>query len=524
MTELKITDEEIHRNCSVASFNTPLSLDLRPYQVAVVERVSDEKAKGNRRILLVCPTGTGKTVIAGRIAKEVSDDGGGLLFLVHRRELVQQSSNKLRAIGVDHGIIQAGMPSRPQARVQIASIATLHARAVRREVMPLPPADLVIVDEAHHARSRTWETLLDAYPNAVIIGLTATPCRGDGRGLGNVFDVIVQCPPISELTASGYLVPARFYAPAIPDLKGVKTVRGDYAEGELAARMDGLTGGIVEHWLKLAERRRTVVFATSVGHSVSLRDEFRAVGVMAEHIDGGTPADERDDILRRLGSGEVEVVCNCMVLTEGWDRPEVSCAILARPTRQLGLFHQMVGRVLRPYPGKTDALVLDHSGAVFEHGFIDDPIEWSLNVDSRAVNVAQRSRSAGGLERLVTCPECKAVRMSGQPCSACGWRPRPRAKEVEVEDGDLHAVTRQGVKATQPTAAEKARFFTDLKYIASEHGYKSGWAAHKYKEKFGVWPVNRYALPTIPEPATRAWVQSRMIAYAKAREAERRRA
>jgi superfamily II DNA or RNA helicase len=406
---------------------------LRPYQVDVIQRIDAEIEAGGRRVLLVAPTGAGKTVIAADIIDKTVQAGGRVIFVAHRRELIVQASTKLHAVGIDHGIVQAGFPTRPAARVQVASIQTLHARAVRSTRLELPQADLVVLDEAHHARARTYREIVQAYPDAVLLGMTATPCRSDGRGLGNVFDVIVECPPVAELIAGGWLVPTKVYAPTRPDLKGVKVARGDYVESELAARMDQhqFVGDVVAHWLSLAGRRRTVVFATGVAHSVHIRDQFRAAGVWAEHVDGSTPIAERDVVLAKLASGPVELVCNAMVLTEGWDSPEVACLVLARPTKSVALYRQMVGRVLRPAPGKDHALILDHAGAVFQHGFVDEPIAWSLREDRRAENRTQTARSEHRAPALSTCPECHAVRIGGNACSSCGWRPQPKAAPVD---------------------------------------------------------------------------------------------
>jgi superfamily II DNA or RNA helicase len=280
-----------------------------------------------------------------------------------------------------------------------------------------------------------------------------------------------------------------------------------------------LVGDIVTHWLRLAQRRKTVVFASGVAHSVHLRDEFRRAGVMAEHLDGATPSEEREGILKRLSRGEVEVVCNCMVLTEGWDSPAVSCVVLARPTKNMGLFRQMVGRVLRPAEGKVDALVLDHAGAIFQHGFVEEPITWTLDQDRRAENPVHASRGQGRMRALTTCPECLAVRMQGSPCSVCGWRPRAKAQPVEVADGELaridHALRARNHEWSYD---EKAAFHRQLLWIARERGYQDGWAAHKFKEKFRCWPEDRSPEPESPEPAVRSWVRSRMIAYAKAKQ------
>ena len=348
------------------------------------------------------------------------------MFLAHRREIIQQTSAKLIANGIAHGIIMAGVDPRPMANVQVASIDTLRVRALNSSAMPMPLANLVILDEAHHARAETYRRVVEAYPNAVILGLTATPCRGDGRGLGNIFETIIECPQVAELIEQGYLVKTRVYAPTNPDLKGVRVQAGDYVESQLADRMDRpkLIGDIVTHWHQYGERRRTVCFAVNVAHSIHLRDEFIRSGVRAEHIDGGTPKTERDASLARLASGEIEIVTNCMVLTEGWDMPEAGCCILARPTKQMGLYRQMVGRVLRPADGKLDAVIIDHSGAVYRHGLPEDHVEWTLAVDRRAVNPAQVKRDSGEAPKLHECPSCKAV-MVAPPCGACGWQPQP---------------------------------------------------------------------------------------------------
>jgi DNA repair protein RadD len=329
-----------------------MSETLRGYQVDVIADVEREIEAGNRRILLVMPTGGGKTIVAGEIIQHYVRRYRPVLVLAHRLEILTQTSTKLHVRNIAHGIIKAGFSPRPMERVQLASVQTLWVRAMRSEAMRLPLADLVIIDEAHHATAHTWRKLIEAYPDAVLIGLTATPCRGDGRGLGGIFTGMIECPQVGELIAQGYLVKTRVYAPIDPDLTGVRTVAGDYVESQLADRMDvaKLVGDIVVHWHKFGERRKTVAFAVNVAHSLHLRDEFVRSGVRCEHLDGETEKDERDAILARLASGETELVSNCSVLTEGWDLPAVGCAILARPTKKMGLYRQMIGRVLRPPP------------------------------------------------------------------------------------------------------------------------------------------------------------------------------
>ncbi len=382
---------------------------LHPFQERVVTETEAALASGDK-VILVAPTGSGKTVMGAAIAKHAAEQHRGVLFLAHRREIIVQTSRKLRAYGVRHGVIIAGADDRlrPMECVQVASVATLWSRGMRSDAMPMPAADLIIVDECHHAPAHTYSKIIEHYPDAKLLGLTATPCRGDGRGLGGHFTKIVEAPQTADLIVEGHLVRSRVYAPVRPNLQGVHTRHGDYVEVELAGRMDvpKLVGDLVSHWLKFGERRRTVVFAVNVAHSLHICTEFQSCGIRAEHLDGGTKLDEREAILARLASGETEVVTNCMVLTEGWDCPEVGCCVLARPTKKMGLFRQMVGRVLRPAEGKADAIVLDHSGAVYCHGLPEDPVVWTLDPDQLAVSPEHAKRSERSVTALIECTQC----------------------------------------------------------------------------------------------------------------------
>ena len=293
------------------------------------------------------------------------------------------------------------------------------------------------------------------------------------------------------------------------------------SRSQLAERMDRpkLIGDICTHWHKYGERRKTVAFAVSVSHSIHLRDEFIKSGVRAEHIDGSTPKPERDASLARLASGEIELISNCMVLTEGWDMPEVACCILARPTRKMGLFRQMIGRILRPAPGKVDAIVLDHSGAVFRHGFVEDPVEWTLDPDRHAESPAHTKRCEAYGSRLLECTQCGAIRVGGEPCPSCGFLPQRPPKPVVYADGELAEVARnRTTTANVYDPATRAMWLGMLTAIAAERGYKAGWVAVNYKEKFGNWPPYGAAvMPIPPSPEVRSWVRSRLIAYAKSR-------
>ena len=315
---------------------------------------------------------SGKTLCAAEIIRRCIEKGKRVLFLAHRREIIRQSQNKLQDAGMSPGIIMAGEDREYDAPVQVASVQTLWARAFRKTKMDLPAADLLIIDEAHISASATYQKIIAAYPHAVIVGLTATPCRSDLRGLGDTYTSMTKTASIRELTEMGFLVPVRYFAPTVPDLLGIRMTAGDYNKKQLEERMDkvNLVGDVVENWARIAGNRLTVVFASGVKHSIHLRDAFRSAGVAAEHIDGDTPKDERDLILERLAAHEIQVVTNCAVLQEGWDMPVVSCCVLARPTKSVGLFLQMAGRILRPSPGKQDACIADGELVLTDRGLV----------------------------------------------------------------------------------------------------------------------------------------------------------
>lgn len=464
---------------------------------------------------------SGKTIMAAEVIRSSQGKGKFCVFLAHRRELVHQASDKLTRFGVAHGIVMAG--EQPLARhTQVASIQTLTSRWTRRGEEP-PPADLVVIDECHRATARTYRQLIDWYRErgAVVLGLTATPIRTDGTGLGDVFDAMVCCPSLKSLTDDGHLVPARFYAPTNPDLTGVQVRRGDYVDGDLEGVMDRpqLVGDIVTHWLRHAADRKTVVFATSVRHSAHLAEEFRKSGVAAEHLDGETPKDERDAILRRLSDGDLQVVTNCEVLCEGWDQPDVSCLVLARPTKSPVRYLQMVGRVLRSHPGKVDALVLDHAGCVHEHGFPVEFDDWALEQGTaQHPNKTQRERQKREA-KVIVCEQCFASYTGSPKCPECGHVRQVKGRDVAYIDGDLGEVKRKGsAEKVEASRGDKQRWWGELLGIAGERGYQRGWASHKYRERFGVWPRGLADVSRPPSPEVRRWVKSRQIAWAKAQQ------
>lgn len=498
-------------------------IPLRPYQLEGIERIREAIRWGKRRVVVVLPTGAGKTVVAAHMIGNSVERGRRSLFLAPRRELVRQTFAKLIHNGLrpdQVGIIMAGTPSRlvdaaapppstlddqrlwevyarrrPQAPVQVASIDTLRARA-------LPPADLVFVDECHRSISPGCRSILSHYGEAVILGLTATPYRADGRGLDELYEDLVVGASPSTLVGEGFLVAPRAWgvpAQSMPDLSGVKLKGGDYDATQLGEACDqaGLVGDIVEHWLRLAKNLRTVVFAASVAHSKHIAARFREAGVAAEHLDGTTPTPDRDAILARLGRGDTRVVVNVGVLCEGWDMPSVKCLVLARPTKSLGLFLQMAGRILRPFEG-LEAIILDHAGCITEHGFPTDDREFSLE--------GRKKRNALPTEPPAkTCPECFAILPAALRLCDCGHEfPPPARKPLEEKDGELVELPSPKKKKKRINPALLARWNA---VVDEWHAYNSelpvplepSWCRKRYYHLYQQWPPAGSKWPTLTD-------------------------
>jgi DNA repair protein RadD len=498
-------------------------MTLRPYQLDAVEGLRNSMRAKHKRILLVVPTGGGKTLIATDVIKSAVAKHRRVLFVAHRRELIEQASSKLYGAGIPHGLILSEKDESPLERVQVASVQTLESRVFKRKSKELPPADVVIFDEGHHAVSPTWLRLAESYPEAVLIGLTATPVRGDGKGLGHLYTDMVLGPSISWLTnhPDKYLVPVRYYEPSLPDLYGLKILAGDYNQKQLDERMNRpkLVGDVVANWGEIAADRKTVVFASSVDHSIHLAREFQREGVAAEHLDGKTAINERERILIDLASGRLQVVVNCAVLTEGWDMPDVSCCVLARPTKSLGLYLQCAGRVLRPAPGKADTLLIDHSGALREHGRIDSPFQWSLDTKEK-IATRERKRKEKQPAKSITCEKCSAVYQGQRLCPECGHTPPRFGKAGTHLEATLQESTGKArAKRKEYSEADRKTWYVMLRYYQQSKGRKLTWVDHTFREKFGFAPLPewRNLQPVYPSLEVSRYIRSRQIAFAKSR-------
>jgi DNA repair protein RadD len=426
-------------------------MNLRPYQLDAIESARQEIRGGAKKVLLIMPTGGGKTVVFSHVVQSAVSKGSRALVIAHRRELVDQASKKLNAFGVQHGIIQAGFPRALHRPVQVASIQTL-----MRNPGQLTRVDLLVVDECHHITTTNgYAELLKLFPNALVLGVTATPWRLDGRGLADVFEShVVACTP-RELRDEGFLVPVGGWEYEGIDTSTARVKGGDFVASDMQASASSkrVVGDVVSEYLLHANGARAVLFALNVEHSKLMVEAFRAAGVAAEHVDGEMGTAERDAVLARLRSGVTRVVCNCNVLTEGFDCPELECCILARPTLSTALFLQMVGRVLRPSPGKAIARIHDHAGCLAAHGHPYADRDYSPTLTARA----PRKKAEGSTPAESRCPACKSV-VARWPCDACGYAPKPQDLQVQYE---IQEAARRRAIENDGSAPSKPKSETD---------------------------------------------------------------
>jgi superfamily II DNA or RNA helicase len=462
--------------------NTITTPALREYQQQGVDALRAAFRAGKRAPLYSLPTGGGKTVVFSHVTKASVAKGNNVLILVHRAELLRQTSRTLTAWGVPHGMIAPGYPMTAQ-RVQIASVQT----AVRRLARMMPP-DLIIIDEAHHAVAGTWQKIVEEFPAARLFGVTATPARLDGRGLGRhaggYFDEMIQGPRINELIEAGHLARPRVFVARerVQDaVANVRTVAGDYNIRQLsdAVSTTAIIGDAVSHYRRLCPGTPAIAFCCTLDHAAAVCASFIAGGFRAAQIDGTMNDEQRKAIVSDLEQGRLDVMVSVDLVSEGFDVPVCGAAILMRPTKSEGLYLQQIGRALRKYPGKEHAFILDHAGNVAVHGLPQDDREWSLDGRTR--------RERDTTPSPIMCAHCYAMNPAGsEVCAECGQplRQQRGPREIEERDGTLVELTaeqieRLRIRRERRIEEGRARTRPELEAIARARGYSMGWVNHR---------------------------------------------
>jgi DNA repair protein RadD len=422
---------------------------LRDYQQALIDETVDA-LRDHRSVLLQAPTGAGKTEIAVEVARRHRDKV--VWFVCHRHEIVAQTSGALKRAGVDaHGVVAPKHPEDATIRMQVCSIGALRHRYKR-----YPAPDLIVLDECHHAAASSWAKLIKRFPDAKLLGLTATPERLDGRGLGDWFEHMIVGPDTHKLIDEGYLSKFRMFAPTIPDLRGVRVKQNEYNRHDLEAAMNkqSLVGDVVDHYKNLTLNARALAFCASVTASRDLAARFRAAGIPAKHIGWNTPQAKRDQAVHDLASGKIRVLTNVEVFTEGFDLPAIDAVLLLRPTKSFALYRQMIGRCLRVAKGKPHTTILDHAGLIFEHGLPDSGVEWSLS--GQRSGAAQTSRYPGGFE-IRRCPECSAIHDWAKACPKCSYVYQIKDRTIEEVYGELREITEGAEHECQARFARRCK-------------------------------------------------------------------
>ena len=452
------------------------NFQLRPYQSAIIDGLRAAFRK-HKSVLAVAPTGAGKTALAINMIGSATSKGRRSFFICHRAEIIEQTAAAFRMEGIPFGYIAAGYSPTPSCPIQLCSIDTLKNRLDK-----IQPPDLLVWDECHHGVSKGWTMVKDYYSKAHHVGLTATPERLDGKGLGTHFTSIVEGPTVKWLIDNGYLCDYKLYAaPRSPDLSDIHSKMGDYDKTELSELMDKpqITGDAISHYGRLSQGKRAVVFAISIKHSEHIMEQFRYAGIPAEHIDGTMDRQTRRGIISRFRSGQTLVVVNVGIISEGFDLPDIESVILLRPTASLALYLQMVGRSLRPMPNKPHAIILDHAGNAMRHGLPDDERVWTLEGK-------KRSKKDKNEVAIRQCPQCFAVHHIAPVCPECGFvYVRKSVEEIKTVDGELQEVDKEAMRRSRNREQSSARTIDELVALARRRGYRNiyAWSAYVWSAR-----------------------------------------
>ena len=468
------------------------NISLRDYQQVGVTEIRVEFRNGNTPVLFVLPTGGGKTYTFSYIAASASEKGRAVCIIVHRKELLLQASASLTALGIDHGLISPDFTPKPRALVQVASVDTLLQRLKKRTYK----FELLIFDEAHHViAGNKWGRVFEQLGRPHMLGVTATPVRTDGKGLGEhaggVFKAMVLGPSVVELIKRNMLINPLVYAsPIVPDISDLKTNKeGDYNLQDLASRVDKprITGSAVAHYTKICPSSRAIVFCSSIEHARHVADEFNAAGYRFELLVGAPHMSdaERTAVNKRLRRGEIHGACTVDLVSEGYDLPDLECCIMLRPTASEALFLQQVGRVMRPSPGKTVCYLLDHVGNVGtlidgefkrKHGLPNEERDWTL--DGRKKKKKKAKDEPEDLEKveIKQCPDCFTTHEAAPTCPRCGFEYPVKTRQLAQVEGELQQITaemQERMKLQQRSAQAAAKSVEDM---MAQLGYSRGRA------------------------------------------------
>ena len=439
-----------------------ISIKLREYQTELINNIRASVRKGHRAIVSVLGCGGGKSIIQAEISRSATAKRNRVLFLVHRQELCQQISNTFSAQGVDMALCSVSM-----------------VQTVSRHLDRILTPQLIITDEAHHSTAATYRKIYDAFPEALRLGFTATPCRLNHGGLGEVYDDLITSVSTQWLIENHYLAPYKYYSVKLADTSGLHVRAGEYKADEVAELMQSreIYGGTVEQWEKLAKGKKTIVYCASVEASRLTAEEFCKAGYTAASLDGTTDKEERQSVMERFRNGDIMILCNMDLFGEGLDVPDCECTVLLRPTQSLTLYIQQSMRSMRYMTGKT-AIIIDHVGNCYLHGLPDDDREWTLEPKAKQENIV----------KIRECHECFAVYSPTlEKCPYCGVEAvkEIQRKDKKVVDIDLVEMKRQDDIRNTRLADAQLETWAEVVEFQKLHGYKFAWCI-RYAVAHGI--------------------------------------
>ncbi|WP_082684271.1 DEAD/DEAH box helicase family protein [Lentibacillus amyloliquefaciens] len=439
-----------------------MSFILHDYQQSLVDKTRQAYARKYKAPCVVAPCGAGKSVIISEIARMTTLKGNRVLFLVHRRELIEQIEETFRFNNVDLSNVQFGM-----------------VQTVVHRLDKMRKPDLIITDENHHGLAKSYRKIYEHFSDVPRLGFTATPIRLNGSGLGDVNDVLIEEVDAKWLIENQYLSPYKYYAPKLIDTQKLKlnSLR-EFSSTSVNDAMDDKTiyGDVIKHYRQLADSEQAIAYCHNVEASKQVSDEFNQSGIPAAHIDGKTPKDERNNVIQKFREGQIKIICNVDLIGEGFDVPDCSTVIMLRPTQSLSLFIQQSMRGMRYRPGKTSTII-DHVDNVRRHGLPDDKREWSLE--------GKKTESGEKEIPIKECENCFAVYPPNHKwCPECGHQPEVKEqKDYEVDEtAELQEVTESDFSFTIDHREPKdCKNMKELSELAKNRGYKPGWAYHQGK-------------------------------------------
>lgn len=432
---------------------------LRPYQADLVNQVKQAYREGFKAPCVVLGCGGGKSVIVADMAKKTTDNGNRVLFLVHRQELVDQIKATFEWWGVNMNLCRVGM-----------------VQTICRRTAKIHPPALIITDENHHSLANSYKKIYEAFPNARRVGVTATPIRLNGGGLGDVNDKLVIGVSTKWLIENEFLAPYDYYAPTVADLTGLHVQRGEFITDEImkALNTSAIYGDVISYYRRLSDGKQAVCYCASIEHSKNMAEQFNAAGIAAAHIDGETPKVERKAIVNRFKSGDIMILCNVDLISEGFDVPDCNTAILLRPTKSLTLYIQQAMRCMRYKPGKQ-AIIIDHVGNYARFGLPDQDREWSLDP------AKPKQKREQNEVKIRQCPECYFTHEYAPVCPHCRFvYPIKERTLDEIREARLEQITEIVLDYSTP---EECGTLQELQAYGKAHGYKNGWAWYQSKRR-----------------------------------------